>query len=68
MAAEHAKLPLIPPYLQPRDYDSYCGANFASAGAGVLPETFQGAVCVFLNLMQKAIFVVRVKMKILNNI
>ncbi|XP_022843224.1 GDSL esterase/lipase 5 [Olea europaea var. sylvestris] len=42
--AEHAKLPLIPPYLQPRDYDSYCGANFASAGAGVLPETFQGAV------------------------
>ncbi|CAA2982469.1 GDSL esterase lipase 5 [Olea europaea subsp. europaea] len=42
--AEHAKLPLIPPYLQPRDYDKvYCGANFASAGAGVLPETFQGA-------------------------
>lgn len=43
--AEYAKLPLIPPYLQSRNYNTvYFGANFASAGAGVLPETFQGEV------------------------
>ncbi|KAL3723516.1 hypothetical protein ACJRO7_035661 [Eucalyptus globulus] len=40
--AEYAKLPLIPPYLQLRN-DQFVGeANFASAGAGALPETFPG--------------------------
>ncbi|XP_073146660.1 GDSL esterase/lipase 5 [Henckelia pumila] len=46
--AEHAKLPMIGPYLQPRNEDSnnnyYHGVNFASAGAGALKETFQGSV------------------------
>ncbi|XP_057770776.1 GDSL esterase/lipase 5-like [Salvia miltiorrhiza] len=45
--AEHAKLPLIPPYLQPRNYrdlQNYHGVNFASAGAGALSQTFQGLV------------------------
>ncbi|KAK2645108.1 hypothetical protein Ddye_020303 [Dipteronia dyeriana] len=41
--AEYAKLPLIPPFLEPSaDYTN--GANFASGGAGVLPETNQGVV------------------------
>ncbi|KAL6226850.1 hypothetical protein ACLB2K_000810 [Fragaria x ananassa] len=39
--AEYAKLPLIPPFLGPTsDYTN--GVNFASGGAGVLPETNQG--------------------------
>ncbi|XP_040998895.1 GDSL esterase/lipase 5-like isoform X2 [Juglans microcarpa x Juglans regia] len=43
--AEHAKLPLIPPFLQPAGNPHYFnGVNFASAGAGALAETFQGAV------------------------
>ncbi|KZV27552.1 GDSL esterase/lipase 5 [Dorcoceras hygrometricum] len=45
--AEHAKLPMIRPYLQPRNEDwskNYHGVNFASAGAGALTETFQGSV------------------------
>ncbi|KAK4427439.1 GDSL esterase/lipase 5 [Sesamum alatum] len=47
--AQHAKQPLIPPYLQPRNDDekinnNYHGVNFASAGAGALPQTFQGLV------------------------
>ncbi|PWA14360.1 Lipase, GDSL [Artemisia annua] len=42
---EYAKLPLIPPYMSPRSQMYYrIGANFASAGAGALAETFQGAV------------------------
>lgn len=42
-AAEYAKLPLIPPFLEPSvDYSN--GVNFASGGAGVLPETNQGLV------------------------
>jgi len=41
--AEYAKLPLIPPFLKPSiDYSN--GVNFASGGAGVLPETNQGLV------------------------
>ncbi|PQP97794.1 GDSL esterase/lipase 5-like [Prunus yedoensis var. nudiflora] len=41
--ADYAKLPLIPPFLQPSvDYTN--GVNFASAGAGVLSETNQGLV------------------------
>ncbi|KAI3455666.1 hypothetical protein Pfo_012329 [Paulownia fortunei] len=43
--AEHAKLPLIPPYLQPRrNQQIYHGVNFASAGAGALSQTFKGMV------------------------
>ncbi|GJY77659.1 lipase, GDSL [Tanacetum coccineum] len=42
---EYAQLPLIPPYMSPRSEMYYrIGANFASAGAGALAETFQGAV------------------------
>ncbi|CAB4272211.1 unnamed protein product [Prunus armeniaca] len=42
--AEYAKLPLIPPYLQPDNHEFSYGINFASAGAGALVETRQGAV------------------------
>ncbi|EEF46208.1 GDSL esterase/lipase 5 [Ricinus communis] len=41
--AQFAKLPLIPPFLQP-SADYIYGANFASGGGGVLPETNQGMV------------------------
>ncbi|KAK4755602.1 hypothetical protein SAY87_009359 [Trapa incisa] len=41
--AEYAKLPLIPPFLQPSaDYSS--GVDFSSWGAGILSETNQGLV------------------------
>nr|GMD37095.1 GDSL esterase/lipase 1-like [Ipomoea batatas] len=41
--AEYAKLPLLPPYLQPNaDYSG--GANFASGGGGVLSTTHEGLV------------------------
>ncbi|KAK2970482.1 hypothetical protein RJ640_023665, partial [Escallonia rubra] len=43
--AEYAELPLIPPYLQPGNYQFGYGANFASAGAGALDETHPGRVC-----------------------
>ncbi|XP_020522579.1 GDSL esterase/lipase 5-like isoform X1 [Amborella trichopoda] len=39
--AELANLPLIPPYLKPHADLSY-GANFASAGAGILEATHKG--------------------------
>ncbi|GKV09711.1 hypothetical protein SLEP1_g21168 [Rubroshorea leprosula] len=42
--AKYAKLPLIPPFLQPGFRHFYNGVNFASAGAGALVETFQGDV------------------------
>ncbi|KAH7547016.1 hypothetical protein FEM48_Zijuj01G0262200 [Ziziphus jujuba var. spinosa] len=42
---KRAKLPLIPPYLQPGiDHQLTYGVNFASAGAGALLETRQGLV------------------------
>ncbi|XP_059289406.1 GDSL esterase/lipase 1-like [Lycium ferocissimum] len=41
--AEYAKLPLIPPYLQP-NADFSNGVNFASGGAGVLSTTHPGLV------------------------
>ncbi|XP_010917471.2 GDSL esterase/lipase 5 [Elaeis guineensis] len=41
--AEYAKLPIIPPFLQP-SASFINGANFGSAGAGILPETNQGLV------------------------
>lgn len=45
-AAEYAKLPLIPPFLQPSvDYTN--GVNFASGGGGVLSTTNQGLVRIF---------------------
>ena len=44
-AAEYAKLPLIPPYLQPGNHQFTYGANFASGGAGALDEINQGLVC-----------------------
>lgn len=44
--AEHANLPLIPPYLQPASKLSQVphGVNFASSGAGALVQTFRGSV------------------------
>ncbi|KAK8584915.1 hypothetical protein V6N13_138858 [Hibiscus sabdariffa] len=42
--AKRAKLPLIPPFLQPGFRQYYHGVNFASSGAGALAETFQGFV------------------------
>ncbi|OMO66061.1 Lipase, GDSL [Corchorus olitorius] len=43
--AEYAKLPLIPPYLQPGiNHQLVNGVNFASSGAGALAETNQGLV------------------------
>ena len=44
LAAEYAKLPLIPAYLKPGDHQFEYGANFASGGAGVLVESHQGFV------------------------
>ncbi|EXC01345.1 GDSL esterase/lipase 1 [Morus notabilis] len=40
--AEYAKLPLIPPYLQPGNHEFSYGVNFASAGSGALVESNQG--------------------------
>ncbi|TQD77599.1 hypothetical protein C1H46_036871 [Malus baccata] len=40
--AEYAKLPSIPPYLEPGNEEFKYGVNFASAGAGALIETRQG--------------------------
>ncbi|CAK9310996.1 unnamed protein product [Citrullus colocynthis] len=42
---EHAKLPLILPYLYPGIKDFVKGMNFASGGAGVLNQTFPGYSC-----------------------
>ncbi|XP_062025603.1 GDSL esterase/lipase 1-like isoform X1 [Rosa rugosa] len=42
--AEYAKLPLIPPYLQPGSKDYTYGINFASSAAGALAETHPGFV------------------------
>lgn len=42
--SEYAKLPLIPPYLQPGIQNYNYGVNFASIGAGALLETHQGLV------------------------
>ncbi|KAJ9691837.1 hypothetical protein PVL29_011113 [Vitis rotundifolia] len=42
--AEYAKLPFLPPYLQPGSNQLTYGANFAFAGAGALDETYQGKV------------------------
>jgi hypothetical protein len=44
-AAQLAKLPMPPPYLQPIEHQFTDGANFASGGAGVLVQTSPGTVC-----------------------
>ncbi|KAI6700348.1 hypothetical protein NL676_014672 [Syzygium grande] len=48
--AEYAKLPLIKPYLEPGFTNYTNGVNFASAGAGVLPETRPGTIHLKLQL------------------
>ncbi|OWM68410.1 GDSL esterase/lipase 4-like [Punica granatum] len=48
--AEFANLPLIKPYLEPRFSNYTDGANFASAGAGILPETSPGLLHLKLQL------------------
>ena len=48
VAAEYAKLPIIPAYLQPGLKEYTYGVNFASGGAGALVETFQGFVLLWL--------------------
>ncbi|XP_052183896.1 GDSL esterase/lipase 1-like isoform X1 [Diospyros lotus] len=42
--AEYADLPLLPPYKHPGNHRFVGGLNFASSGAGVLPETYQELV------------------------
>ncbi|KAE7998999.1 hypothetical protein FH972_003487 [Carpinus fangiana] len=42
--AQFAKLPLLPPYLQPIEHRFTDGANFASAGGGVLVQTHPGTI------------------------
>ncbi|KAK3043166.1 hypothetical protein RJ639_001599 [Escallonia herrerae] len=44
VAAEYAKLSLIPPYLQPGNHQFGYGINFAAGGAGALDETYPGVV------------------------
>lgn len=44
--AEYAEVPIIPPFKEP-SAKFINGANFASGGAGVLPETYQGIVIDF---------------------
>lgn len=44
IAAQYAKLPFLSPVLQPGLQDFTNGVNFASAGAGVLAETYPGTV------------------------
>ncbi|XP_059643409.1 GDSL esterase/lipase 1-like [Cornus florida] len=39
-----AKLPILPPYLQPGEHNFTDGSNFASGGAGVLDSTHPGTI------------------------
>ncbi|KAI9160036.1 hypothetical protein LWI28_004491 [Acer negundo] len=48
--AQFAKLPILPPYLQPGTHRFTDGANFASGGAGVLSETNPGTIHLRLQL------------------
>nr|XP_011468588.1 PREDICTED: GDSL esterase/lipase 4-like [Fragaria vesca subsp. vesca] len=45
-----AKVPIIPPYLQPGPHNFTDGTNFASADAGILPETNPGTISLLLQL------------------
>ncbi|XP_031266744.1 GDSL esterase/lipase 1-like [Pistacia vera] len=50
LIAQFANLPILPPYLQPGAHQFTDGANFASAGAGVLDETHPGTIRLRLQL------------------
>ncbi|KAL5171474.1 GDSL esterase/lipase 5 [Glycine soja] len=56
---EYAELPLIPPYLHPgyHDHQYIYGVNFASSGAGDLPETNPGLV---IDLKTQALYFAQV--------
>ncbi|XP_010273767.1 PREDICTED: GDSL esterase/lipase 5-like [Nelumbo nucifera] len=57
--AEYANLPFIPPFLHPGVHRFSDGANFASAGAGVLVETYPGLV---INLKTQLSYFMKVAM------
>ncbi|XP_028207853.1 GDSL esterase/lipase 5-like [Glycine soja] len=59
VASEYAELPLIPPYLHPgyHDHQYIYGVNFASSGAGDLPETNPGLV---IDLKTQALYFAQV--------
>ncbi|PON62546.1 Lipase [Trema orientale] len=59
--AEYAKLPLIPPYLQPGFVEYTLGVNFASAGAGALTETNLGSV---IDLITQLIYFKKVSLQL----
>lgn len=48
--AQYAKLPFLSPVLQPGLQDVTNGVNFASAGAGVLAETYPGTLNIKMQL------------------
>ncbi|XP_044487143.1 GDSL esterase/lipase 1-like [Mangifera indica] len=50
LIAQFANLPILPPYLQPGAHQFTDGANFASAGAGVLDNTRPGSINLRLQL------------------
>ncbi|TXG60339.1 hypothetical protein EZV62_014912 [Acer yangbiense] len=50
LIAQFAKLPILPPYLQPGTHRFTDGANFASGRAGVLSETHPGTIQLRLQL------------------
>ncbi|XP_059639373.1 GDSL esterase/lipase 1-like [Cornus florida] len=50
LIALFAKLPILPPYLQPGEHNFTDGTNFASAGAGVLDSTHSGTINLNLQL------------------
>ena len=52
VAAQIAMLPILPPYLQPIAHRFTDGANFASAGAGVLAQTHPGTVCRSFSILE----------------
>ncbi|XP_031272548.1 GDSL esterase/lipase 1-like [Pistacia vera] len=50
LIAQFSNLPILAPYLQPGPHQLTDGANFASAGAGVLDETHPGTIRLRLQL------------------
>ncbi|XP_041017971.1 GDSL esterase/lipase 1-like isoform X2 [Juglans microcarpa x Juglans regia] len=50
--AQFAKLPILPPYLQPITRRFTDGANFASAGGGVLVQTHPGTLSYFKSVVK----------------
>lgn len=64
--AEYSKLPFIQPYLQiGYQYQLAYGANFASAGAGALVETFPGFV---INLKQQLLYFTEAEKQLMLNL